>query len=79
MTLEQLQNLYHGKIVRVKSFYKFPEVDYTVTAVVENGDGYVWAIRDINYTIETKRWYTIFCDNLEQLNEVVTHFEIING
>ena len=78
MDLEALQDKYHHKIVRVKSFYKFPEVNYEVTAIVEDGDGFILAVRDVNYSRETKRWYTIHCHDLEDLERAAGHFEVLD-
>ena len=78
MDLATLQDKYHHKIVRVKSFYKLPEVNYEVTAMIEDGDGFVFAVRDVHYTIETKRWYTIRCNSLEELEEAASHFEVLD-
>lgn len=79
MTLEELQEKYYWKTVRVKSFYKLPDVIYIVTAIIDDvcGPGFVFAVRDVNYTLETKRWYTIKADTLEQLEEVASHFEVV--
>ena len=78
MDLKALQTKYHNKVVRVKSLYTFADIDYVVSAVCDLDDGFVFAIRDVNYSIETKRWYSIFCDTLDELAETASHFEVID-
>ena len=79
MNLKELQSKYHNKTVRVDSFYTLPEVDYIVTSVIDIMGEFVFAVRDVNYTIETKRWYTFKCATLEEMELVASRFRIIDG